>query len=190
MLLNKPVIPSLLYETITEALGKKVRRPTKWAEMDSFWAHYRSRLKGARVLLAEDNSINQMIAQELLNKVGVGVKIAHNGREALQLLADTAEPYDVVLMDIQMPEMDGYEATQLIRKNPANGALPVIAMTAHAMSTDRKKCLEAGMNDHVAKPIDPDKLFKTLAKWIRSNNGESGVPAGLPTRHASGGDYW
>ena len=189
-LLNKPVIPSLLYETITEALGKKVRRPTKWAEMDSFWAHYRSRLKGARVLLAEDNSINQMIAQELLNKVGVGVKIANNGREALQLLADTAEPYDVVLMDIQMPEMDGYEATQLIRKNPANGALPVIAMTAHAMSTDRKKCLEAGMNDHVAKPIDPDKLFKMLAKWIRSNNGESGVPAGLPTRHASGGDYW
>ena len=189
-LLNKPVIPSLLYETITEALGKKVRRPTKWAEMDSFWAHYRSRLKGARVLLAEDNSINQMIAQELLNKVGVGVKIANNGREALQLLADTAEPYDVVLMDIQMPEMDGYEATQLIRKNPANGALPVIAMTAHAMSTDRKKCLEAGMNDHIAKPIDPDKLFKTLAKWIRSNNGESGVPAGLPTRHASGGDYW
>jgi CheY-like chemotaxis protein len=187
-LLIKPVIPSLLYETITEALGKKVRQPTKWAEMDLNWAQYRSRLKGARALLVEDNSINQMMAQELLNKAGVRVKIANNGREALQLMDDAAASYDVVLMDIQMPEMDGYEATQLIRKNPANDTLPIIAMTAHAMSTDRKKCLEAGMDDHVAKPIDQDKLFKTLAKWIRPNNGESGFPAGLPTSHKSGDD--
>jgi CheY-like chemotaxis protein len=130
------------------------------------------KLRGARVLLAEDNEINQQVAQEMLEKSGLVVGIANNGEEAVQRVK--AEVYDAVLMDIQMPVMGGFEATQEIRKDGRFKDLPIIAMTAHAMAGDREKSLAAGMNDHVTKPIDPDELFSALLRWIKP--GERGVP--------------
>ncbi len=126
-------------------------------------------LPGARLLLAEDNEINQQIACELLGAAGAGVTVANNGREALdRLLADGPQAYDAVLMDLQMPEMDGLEATRRIRADGRFADLPIIAMTAHALAEEREKCLEAGMVDHIVKPIDPHAMLHTLARWVRS----------------------
>jgi CheY-like chemotaxis protein len=123
-------------------------------------------IRGARILLVEDNVINQKVAREILENAGLFVKIANNGKEALaEIAAHTDTEFDAILMDIQMPEMDGYKATQFIRQQHSN--LPIIAMTAHAMSGDKKKCLAADMNDYVSKPIDVDQLFSTLKKWIK-----------------------
>ena len=121
-------------------------------------------LAGARVLVVEDNAINQEVARGLLQHAGAQVTVASSGEAALALLA--AQPFDAVLMDVQMPEMDGYETTQRIRQNPAWTGLPVIAMTAHAMVTDREKSLASGMNDHVNKPVAPSELYATLARWL------------------------
>ncbi|MDR1885767.1 MAG: response regulator [Synergistaceae bacterium] len=120
-------------------------------------------LRGMRVLLAEDNDINQMIASELLTRVGVDVTTADNGLEALDALTEAS--FDVVLMDIQMPEMDGLTATARIRADPAYSGLPIIAMTAHAMEGDREISIGGGMNDHLTKPIDPGLLYAALMKW-------------------------
>jgi CheY-like chemotaxis protein/anti-sigma regulatory factor (Ser/Thr protein kinase) len=122
-------------------------------------------LHGKRILLAEDNKINQMVASELLRMKGFDVDIAENGKVALDLLKYNT--YAAVLMDIQMPEMDGLEAVNELRKNPKWANLPVIAMTAHAMSSDRSISLDAGMNDHNTKPIDPNQLYQTLIRWIK-----------------------
>jgi len=119
---------------------------------------------GTRVLLVEDNEINQQVALELLESAGVSVSLAEDGRQALEKLA--AERFALVLMDIQMPGMDGLEATRRIRQDPALAELPIVAMTAHAMAGDREESLKAGMNDHVKKPIDPEELFAALARWI------------------------
>jgi two-component system sensor histidine kinase/response regulator len=116
------------------------------------------------VLLAEDNEINQQVAQEILEGAGLVVSIANNGNEAVQKLK--AESYNAVLMDIQMPVMGGFEATRKIRSKKRFKGLPIIAMTAHAMAGDREKSLQAGMNDHVTKPIDPQELICVLARWI------------------------
>jgi CheY-like chemotaxis protein len=121
-------------------------------------------LAGARVLLSEDNLINQEVAVRMLEAEGVHVDIANNGLEALERVRQ--RPYDAVLMDMQMPEMDGYEASRRIRADSALADLPIIAMTAHAMEGDRKQCLDAGMNDYVSKPIDPKHLFDVLGKWV------------------------
>ncbi len=121
-------------------------------------------LRGLRVLLAEDNSINQQIAVELLTSAGISVDVADNGRIAVEKLKANG-PYDTVLMDLQMPEVDGYAATAAIRACSEFQSLPIIAMTAHAMDEERQRCFDAGMNDHIAKPIDPDILFETLARW-------------------------
>ena len=126
------------------------------------------RLDGARLLLAEDNDINQQIAVELLQGAGARVAVAQNGEEALEALrAGGPEAYDAVLMDLQMPGMGGLEATARIRADARFAALPIIAMTAHAMAEERERCLAAGMVDHVTKPIDPEALFHTLARWIK-----------------------
>jgi two-component system sensor histidine kinase/response regulator len=124
---------------------------------------------GLKVLLVEDNAMNQQIATELLGSVGVEVTLAGNGREAVELLsgATPVPTFDAILMDIQMPEMDGYEATRQIRKIARYAKIPIIAMTAHAMADEREKVAEAGMNDHVAKPIIPKNLFRTLYHWAR-----------------------
>ncbi len=122
-------------------------------------------LRGLRVLLVEDNEINQMVAGGLLEEIGVDMDVAENGRIALELLAAAEGAYDLILMDMQMPEMDGYEATRHIRANPQWDALPIIAMTAHAMAEHQQSCLDAGMNDYLSKPIDPVMLFQVLARW-------------------------
>ncbi|MDR2756764.1 MAG: response regulator [Planctomycetaceae bacterium] len=124
-------------------------------------------IRGAKILLAEDNRINQMVATEMLKMEGFNVDVAVNGRIALEMIR--GNHYDLVLMDIQMPEMDGLEATKIIRSDPQFSGLPILAMTAHAMTGDRELSIEAGMNDHITKPIDPALLFNTLAKWIRKS---------------------
>jgi PAS domain S-box-containing protein len=162
--LIKPVTPSTLLDTIMEVFGERggfrgadrLEEAWKIKPIDG--------ILGAHVLLAEDNKINQQVARELLSQAGVTVTIANNGLEAVETLDN--ETFDAVLMDMQMPELDGYEATRLIRKKPEYAGLPIIAMTANVMAGDREKCLEAGMNDHVAKPIDPERLFAALVKWI------------------------
>jgi two-component system, sensor histidine kinase and response regulator len=123
-----------------------------------------------RVLLVEDNAINQQIAVELLEGVGVSIDVANNGREALNMLsADGGDTqYDLVLMDLQMPEMDGYQATTHIRATPRLADLPIIAMTAHATAEERDRCLAAGMRGHIAKPIDPELLYRTVMQFHRS----------------------
>jgi len=147
------------------------------------------RLAGLRVLLVEDNEINQQIACELLTGVGAQVEVANHGREAVdRLLRGPVPPaYDVVLMDLQMPEMDGYQATALIRAEARFAGLPVIAMTAHATPEERQHCLDAGMNDHVPKPIDPTQLFETLRRYTPARRAAEANP---PQRAAgeTGGD--
>lgn len=123
-----------------------------------------ARIKGAKILLVEDNEVNQLVAKRIMEKAGLKVSIADNGLKALESLE--ADQFDLVLMDIQMPEMDGLEATRRIRANPRWAELPVVAMTAHALSGDRELSLEAGMNDHITKPISLPELFRTLARWI------------------------
>ena len=123
----------------------------------------------------EDNEINQQIAVELLEGAGATVDVANNGREAVEMLSSgpTPPPFDVVLMDLQMPEMDGYQATAKLRSDARFAALPIIAMTAHATLEERQRCLAAGMNDHVAKPIDPDNLFETVGRFYRRPDGDT-----------------
>jgi two-component system sensor histidine kinase/response regulator len=133
-----------------------------------------SQISGLRVLLTEDNEINQQVASELLTGEGAVVEIAENGKEALRMIGLAS--YDAVLMDLQMPEMDGYEATRAIRADDRFADLPIIAMTAHAMASEREKCLAAGMNDHITKPVDPDHLFSVLARWT-GRDGASAKPA-------------
>ena len=119
---------------------------------------------GANVLLVEDSEMNQQVAKELLELVNINILIANNGEESLDAI--NLKKFDAVLMDMQMPVMDGCDATREIRKNKLNAKLPIISMTANVMASDRQKCISAGMNDHVSKPIDPNELYRVLKKWI------------------------
>ncbi|HVL59045.1 MAG TPA: response regulator, partial [Burkholderiaceae bacterium] len=168
----KPATPSSLLDRILIALGGQRRRPRRGASPQAGHRRLASRLAGARVLLVEDNAINRELAGELLAGAGVTVDVAADGLQALQMLDRDDLRYDAVLMDCQMPVMDGYEATRRIRETPRHAALPIIAMTANAMAEDRRRCLQAGMNDHVPKPLDVRELLSTLNRWIR-RDGES-----------------
>ena len=140
------------------------------------------------MLLAEDNAINQQIAVELLEGVGATVDVANNGREAVdKLLAPGGDVrYDLVLMDLQMPEMDGYQATARIRAVPNLVNIPIIAMTAHAMAEERDRCLAAGMRAHITKPIDPELLYRTLTQFCRP--GQTATVPGRTVNRASSSD--
>jgi two-component system sensor histidine kinase/response regulator len=131
-------------------------------------------IRGAHVLLVEDNELNQLVAMELLRDAGFEVDVADNGQVAIEKL-DSVN-YDVVLMDMQMPVMDGETATRRLRADPRHARLPIVAMTANAQEADRQRCFAAGMNDHVAKPIEPAVLWAALARWIRPRPGP-GQPA-------------
>ena len=128
------------------------------------------------MLLVEDNDMNQELAMELLANAGITVTLAVNGQEALDKVSANPSGFDGVLMDCQMPVMDGYTATREIRKNPAFKGLPIIAMTANAMAGDKEKVMQAGMNDHIAKPLNVAAMFTTMAKWIKPTGG-AGSPA-------------
>ena len=161
--LVKPVSPSSLYDAILEAMGCGEEQISKEVGV----VRAKKQLRGARVLLVEDNEINQQVAQELLSQAGIRVTIANDGKEGVDILAARPEDFDGVLMDIQMPVLDGYAATREIRRDGRFESLPVIAMTANAMAGDRDKALAAGMNAHVAKPIDVVELLEVLGRWLQ-----------------------
>ncbi len=171
----KPVLISTLFETIMEVFGEAPKKSLILRE-EGLQPEELKKIRNARILLVEDNEINQQVAKEILERAGLVVAIANNGKEAVEKVQATE--YDAVLMDIQMPVMDGFAATREIRKwEKEDFRIPIIAMTAHAMTEDRVRSLEAGMNDHVTKPIDPNELFTALVKWIEP--GERDVPASL-----------
>ena len=162
--LTKPVTPSDLFDAIMGTLGRQQRVAISATCDSTTMADHLARIRGAKVLLVEDNEINQELACELLTRNGLEVRIANNGAEALAML--DRETFDGVLMDCQMPVMDGYDTTRALRAQPRFETLPVIAMTANAMAGDREKTIAAGMNDYIAKPIDVDEMFQTMARWI------------------------
>ena len=168
--LTKPVNPSVLFDTIIQAFSDETPEFVRPRVPEDRMAESLRDIRGALILLVEDNEINQQVARELLEGIGLVVTIANNGVEAVRAVKE--KDYDVVLMDVQMPTMDGYQATFEIRKDGRFEDLPIIAMTAHAMTGDRERCLEAGMNDYMSKPIDPEKLFSTLVKWIEPGGHE------------------
>jgi two-component system, sensor histidine kinase and response regulator len=168
--LIKPVTSSILFDTAVVALGAHGERPEPLPAGPSFDI---DRMRGARILLVEDNEINQEVAIGQLEDAEAFVDLAENGEVALRMIR--ANDYDAVLMDMQMPVMDGVEATRILRSDPRFENLPVIAMTANAMASDRLLCLDAGMNDHIAKPIDPDQLFGVLLRWIKRPAGDGQV---------------
>jgi CheY-like chemotaxis protein len=160
--LIKPVTSSILFDTAVGALGADLGAIEAVPAGPSIDI---DRMRGARVLLVEDNEINQEVAIGQLEDAEVFVVLAENGADAVRMVREN--DYDLVLMDMQMPVMDGIEATRIIRADPKVKSVPIIAMTANALVSDRELCLEAGMNDHIAKPIDPDQLFGVLLRWIR-----------------------
>ncbi|MBF0193283.1 MAG: PAS domain S-box protein [Magnetococcales bacterium] len=187
-ILYKPLNSSIVLDCIMDVFGmERAVAKVKSRDVDAIQG-----ILGAKVLLVEDNKINQQVATELLEANGLLVTVANNGVEAVKLVAENE--FEIVLMDIQMPEMDGFTATSKIRDMPGGDKLPILAMTAHAMEGDREKSLNAGMNDHVTKPIDPDKLFDALVQWIPvkergvvvnksttdENNSVSTLPDSLP----------
>ena len=162
--LVKPVTKSMIVDTLVNVFaheGEAVGAATEGEQARP--------LRGARILLTEDNDINQQIAVELLEGAGASVNVANNGREAVDILSNGPQPppFDVVLMDLQMPEMDGYQATARLRADARFAALPIIAMTAHATMEEKQRCLAAGMNDHISKPIDPANLFETVGRFYK-----------------------
>jgi len=163
-LLIKPVSASDLLETTLEAFGK-IEASRKFKDVENIEAEMAAPIRGARILLVEDNEINQQIADEILTAAGFKISIANDGKEGVQALDQS--DFDAILMDIQMPVMDGYTATREIRKNDRFKDLPIIAMTANAMIQDREEALSAGMNDHVSKPIDIEELFSALLRWVK-----------------------
>lgn len=164
-LLIKPIGISTLNDTIAEVLHQDNRRIHKSQNDVDFMSIYRQHLNGVQLLLVEDNEINMDLATELLQDVGAKVDCATNGMMAVEMA--TSQVYDLVLMDIQMPEMDGLTATREIRKHKSIQQLPILAMTAHAVKGEYEKSIAAGMNDHITKPIDPDVLYRALVRFIR-----------------------
>ena len=159
--LMKPINASMLFNAMVEVLQGAVL-----SHKNLFTGLPNRRLSG-EILLVEDNSINQQVAQEILENMGLFVQVASNGKTALSALEE--HTFDLIITDIQMPEMDGFELTRIIRNHEKFHSIPILAMTAHAMEKDRKKCLSVGMNDHISKPIDSEKLLNTLSYWLNSH---------------------
>ena len=171
--LYKPINKSALFDSLMNILhgtpGKAQYISKKHREDAAGVAEYQ--LAGLNVLLVEDNPVNQQVAKELLEDAGANVYMADNGVKALKYLEDENDSliFDIVLMDLQMPEMDGYETTRRIRKHKIYKKIPIVAMTAHAMIEEKERCLAVGMNDHISKPIEVEKFFKTLLRWVTPN---------------------
>jgi len=179
--LMKPVCASLLYNISLQVLDGDLSTSSDSSSDDdsSNWSSEQAsaesasaqlaRIRGAHLLVVEDNALNQEVAMELLSSAGFAVDLAENGERAVSQVQ--AADYDLIFMDMQMPVMDGISATRAIRALPGRAELPIVAMTANAMSADRERCLAAGMNDHLAKPIDPDGLWAMLLRWIKPHPG-------------------
>ena len=173
-LLGKPITSSSLFDTMVRLIEPSREEEERVAEPLSSVS-----LAGLNLLLVEDNEVNQEVAKAMLSGVGAHVTVADHGAEALTRLEELGDAVDAVLMDVQMPVMDGMEATRRIRERGEWVKLPVIAMTANASVRDREACLAAGMNDHVPKPIDPEHLFTTLTRWAKPRRGEAHAPASI-----------
>jgi two-component system sensor histidine kinase/response regulator len=177
--LPKPITASSLFDAVVEAQGARTHVVSRALDAPL------EREFDARVLLAEDNEANQMVASEILSRLGVELDIAGNGREALEMVRAAPDAYDAVLMDMQMPEMDGLTATRALRGERYE--LPIIAMTANAMKTDLDACLAAGMNDHITKPIERRALLHTLRRWLpRRADPAATEPSSAGSREAAG----
>ncbi|MFW5837628.1 MAG: response regulator, partial [Desulfovibrionaceae bacterium] len=186
--LVKPVGNSVLFDTIMEVFGMRPRHRLNPPSEDSVAGL--GALQGARILLAEDNAINRQVAVEVLAGAGLQVDTAENGRRAVDMLAQAGEDaYQAVLMDLEMPEMDGFDAARSIRQDLGFHDLPVLAMTAHALGSAREKCLAAGMNDHLTKPIEPAQVLSALVRWIAPDHlaeAEKDLPAKPGPRESAG----
>ncbi len=179
--LVKPINASTLFDSLAHVFGGAQRPELRdfgvervtgaMADLASIW--------GARILLVEDNEINQQVATELLRDGGFVVDVANNGQISVEMVQNAI--YDLVFMDMQMPVMDGVTATMEIRKLARFSDLPIVAMTANAMQGDREKCIAAGMNDHLSKPIEPDELWKATLKWIKRREGIGAQSSPQPT---------
>jgi CheY-like chemotaxis protein/HPt (histidine-containing phosphotransfer) domain-containing protein len=156
-------------------VGQAVSAPGPVAERAAEMA-LRSAHRGARVLLVEDNRVNQLVAGELLRGVGLAVDLADDGLQAIDLVSNN--DYALVLMDVQMPGLDGLQACRAIRRMPGKAQLPILAMTANAFSEDRAACLAAGMDDHIGKPVVPRHLYETLLHWLQRGRTATAAPAG------------
>jgi two-component system sensor histidine kinase/response regulator len=170
--LIKPVTPSMLFDSAVQALSDDREPAAREVELGE--TLNLDQLRGARVLLVEDNELNQEVAMGLLEPAHMSIDLAENGEVAIQMVMK--HDYDLVLMDMQMPVMDGVAATKRIRSIPRFSTLPIIAMTANAMEGDRELCRAVGMNDHVSKPIDPEAMFATVMKWIKPRGVQTAVP--------------
>ena len=171
-ILSKPATPSSLFDSIMVALHRESAMLVAPKATSAKMAH---QFSGRRVLLVEDNEVNRELAQEMLSNMGLTVDLAENGLQAVERVQQI--PYDLVLMDCHMPVMDGYEATGRIRHDLQMRQLPIIAMTANALPSDRERCLAVGMDDHIPKPIDVAVLNATLALWLESAEGTPQLPA-------------
>jgi two-component system, sensor histidine kinase and response regulator len=174
--LTKPISYSTLFDSIMEVFGKEGSKTHKCVDKEMQYDGEIKKIKGAKILITEDNEINQLVATELLEGSGLVTEVANNGKEALEKINNSGVPskYDLVFMDLQMPVMDGYTATIEIRKLTGYESLPIIAMSADAMNGIKEKCLEVGMMGYISKPINPDEVFKALVQWIKPNANENG----------------
>jgi len=168
--LQKPVNSSVVFNLISSKIGSAAQL-AEYRKNTIQLPNGHSSLQNLNVLLAEDNEINQQVARELLESKGVNLTIVDNGQEAVEAIESEPSRYDLILMDIQMPVMDGYQATENIRLTHSAEELPILAMTAHALVGEKEKSLLKGMNEHITKPIDPDTLFDAIASWVAPRGG-------------------
>ncbi len=182
--LTKPVKPAQLLNCITLVLGRHVAAPAAPATVTEATLEHAEERARLRILLVEDNQVNQKVAAAVLRRVGYRCDVVSDGSQAVERLG--RQRYDIVLMDCQMPEMDGYEATRRIREiesgRPGEARLPIIAMTANALTGDRERCLAAGMDDYVTKPVKPEALYELLRRWgpMQPDTATSGGPPAVP----------
>ena len=164
--LTKPVKSSHLYDCLMTVLARRAGGENQRADHPLITRHLLSESKrhSAKILLAEDNVVNRKLGLKILDNLGFTADTVANGREAIE--AAERKRYDLIFMDVQMPEVDGLEATARIRSGEKDSHVPIIALTAHAMKGDREKCLKAGMDDYVSKPIDPQQLADTIEKYL------------------------
>ena len=184
----KPINKAVLLDALMEALYGRVSPNLKPVDATPELPEQKQhKFPGIRVLLVEDNPINQQVAAELLESAQISVTLANNGIEALKAVKDSphSPPFDLILMDLQMPELDGYETAKRLRSDSSNNGMPIVAMTAHAMAQERQRCLDAGMNDHISKPIEVDKFFGTLLRWIPAERMEDPLLHGSPNETGS-----